>query len=58
MLRDFKDQDAAERFCREHDEFRDFLRARSRHNQRVPAHRRLNRFLLNARIAVGILQTA
>jgi putative transposase len=57
-MRGFKDHDAAERFCREHDELRDFLRARSRHNQRVPAHRGCNRCLLNARIAFGILQTA
>jgi hypothetical protein len=28
-VRGFKDHDAADRFCREHDELRDFLRARS-----------------------------
>ena len=57
-MRGFKTHDAADRFYREHDELRDFLRARSRHNQRVPAPRRRNRFLRNARIAFGILQTA
>jgi putative transposase len=57
-MRGFKDHDAADRFCREHDELRDFLRARSRHNQHVPATRRRNRFLRNARIALRILQTA
>jgi putative transposase len=57
-MRGFKTHDAADRFYREHDELRDFLRARSRHNQCVPAPRRRNRFLRNARIAFGILQTA
>src|ERR1700760_3263876 len=39
-MRGFKEHNAADRFCREHDELRDFLRCRSRHNQYVPASRR------------------
>ncbi len=31
-MRGFKEYDAADRFCREHDELRNFLRSRSRHN--------------------------
>ena len=36
-MRGFKKHDAADRFCREHDELRNFLRSRSRRNQYVPA---------------------
>lgn len=57
-MRGFKDHDAADRFCREHDELRGFLRARSRHNQHVPASRRRSRFLRNAGIALDVLRTA
>jgi putative transposase len=57
-MRGFKDHDAADRFCREHDELRDFLRTRSRHNQHVSAPRRRSRFCRNARIVLGILQDA
>jgi putative transposase len=32
-MRGSKELSAADRFCREHDEIRDFLRCRSRHNQ-------------------------
>jgi hypothetical protein len=39
-MRGFKEHDAADRFCREHDELRNFLRSRSRHDQCVPATRR------------------
>ena len=56
--RGFKDHDAADRFCREHDELRGLLRARSRHNQHVPASRRRRRFLRNAGIALDALRTA
>ena len=35
----------ADRFCREHDELRNFFRSRSRHNQYVSATRRRRRFL-------------
>jgi len=57
-MRGFKEHDAADRFCREYDELRNFLRSRSHHNQYVPAARRRRRFLDHARIAIGIMQTA
>ena len=57
-MRGFKNHDAANRFCREHDELRDLLRARSRHNQHVPASRHRSRFLRNAAMALNILRTA
>ena len=57
-MRGFKDYDAADRFCREHDELRNFLRSQSRHNQYVPATRRRRRFLHHAHIAIGIMQIA
>jgi putative transposase len=49
---------AAGRFCREHDELRNFLRSRSHHNQYVPAARRRRCFLRHARIVIGIMQIA
>jgi transposase-like protein len=55
-MRGFKEYDAADRFCREHDELRNFLRSRSCHNQYVPATRRRRHFLQHARIAIGIMQ--
>jgi putative transposase len=57
-MRGFKEHDAADRFCREYDELRNFLRSRSRHNQYVPATRRRRHFLQHARIAIGIMQIA
>ena len=57
-MRGFKELDAASRFCREHDELRNFLRSRSRHNQYVSATRRRRHFLHHAGIALGIMQTA
>jgi putative transposase len=57
-MRGFKEHDAADRFCREYDELRNFLRSRRRHNQYVPAARRRRHFLDHARIAIGIMQTA
>lgn len=39
-MRGFECLGSAARFCRAHDELRDFLRPRSRHNQHIPAHRR------------------
>ena len=57
-MRGFKEYDAADRFCREHDELRNFLRSRSRHNQYVSAPRRRRHFLHHAGIALGIMQTA
>jgi transposase-like protein len=58
LLRGFKAHDAADRFCRSHDELRNFLRGRSRHNQYVPAARRRRRFLRQAHIAIGVMQIA
>ena len=57
-MRGFKEHDAADRFCREYDELRNFLRNRCRHNQYVPASRRRRHFLDHARIAMGTMQTA
>ena len=57
-MRGFKEHEAADRFCREYDELRNFLRSRSRHNQYVPATRRRRHFLQRARIAMGIMQIA
>ena len=57
-MRGFKEHEAADRFCREYDELRNFLRSRSRHNQYVPASRRRRHFLQRARIAMGIMQIA
>jgi putative transposase len=58
MLRGFKEHDAADRFCREPDKLRNFLRTRSRHNQCVPAARRRRRFLRHACIAMGIIENS
>jgi hypothetical protein len=57
-MRGFKEHDAANRFCREHDELHNILRSRSRHSQYVPATCRRRRFLHQASIAMGIMQTA
>lgn len=48
----FKCPRSAARFCRGHDELRNFLRVRSRHNQHVPAFRRR---LLHLRRTVTVL---
>jgi transposase-like protein len=56
-MRGFKEHEAADRFCREYDELRNFLRSRARHNQYVPATRRRRHFLHQARIAMGIMQS-
>jgi transposase-like protein len=50
-MRGFKCPRSAARFCRGHDELRNFLRPRSRHNQHVPADRRR---LLLALIALSV----
>src|SRR3954447_25484471 len=57
-MRGFKCPRSAARFCRGHDELRDFLRPRSRHNQHVPADcRRL--LLLRKTVAVlAVLEAA
>ena len=57
-MRGFKSFRSAERFCRSHDELRDFLRVRSRHNQHVPANRRRLLHLRRATAALAILVAA
>jgi putative transposase len=51
-VRGFKSFASAQHFCRGHDELRDFLRLRTRHNQPVPANRRR---LLHLRRATAVL---
>ncbi len=57
-MRGFKSFGSAERFCRSHDELRDFLRPRTRHNQHVPADRRRLLHLRRATAALAILEAA
>src|ERR671913_2380701 len=54
-VRGFKCPRSAARFCRGHDELRDFLRLRSRHNQHVPADRRRVLFLRRTATVLAIL---
>ena len=57
-MRGFKSFASAERFCRSHDELRDFLRCRTRHNQPVLASRRRLLHLRRATAALAILEAA
>ena len=57
-MRGLKSFVSAERFCRSHDELRDFLRLRTRHNQIVPADRRRRLHLRRATTALAILEAA
>jgi putative transposase len=57
-MRGFKSFASAERFCRSHDELRDFLRPRTRHNQPVPADRRRLLHLRRATAALATLEVA
>ncbi len=57
-MRGFKRSRSAARFCRGHDELRNFLRPRSRHNQHVPAARRRLQFLRRTMVVLGILEAA
>ena len=57
-MRGFKCPRSAARFCRGHDELRDFLRLRSRHNQHVPADRRRLLLLRRTVTVLGILRAA
>ena len=57
-MRGFKEHEAADRFSREHDELRNFLRSRTRHNQYIPAAHRRRHCLHHARIAICIMQIA
>ncbi len=57
-MRGFKSFASAERFCRSHDELRNFLRLRTRHNQPVLASRRRLLHLRRATAALAILEAA
>jgi putative transposase len=59
-MRGFKCPRSAARFCRGHDELRDFLRLRlrSRHHQHVPADRRRLLLLRRTVAVLGILEAA
>jgi transposase-like protein len=57
-MRGFKCPRSAARFCRGHDELRNFLRFRSCHRQHVPADRRRLHLLCRTVTALGILETA
>jgi putative transposase len=57
-VRGFKCPRSAARFCRGHDELRNVLRPRSRHNQHVPADRRRVLFLRRIATVLAILRAA
>ena len=54
----FKSVPSARRFCRGHDELRNFLRSRSRMCQHVPAATRRFQYMRRTAIALGILEAA
>jgi transposase-like protein len=56
--RGFKSVPSARRFCRGHDELRNFLRSRSRMCQQVPAATRRLQYMRRTAIALGILEAA
>ena len=55
-MRGFKCPRSAARFCRGHDELRNYLRPRTRRNQHVPAFRRRVLFLRRSVTVLGILE--
>ena len=57
-MRGFKSFASAERFCRSHDELRNLLRLRTRHDQHIPAHRRRLLHLRRATAALAMLEAA
>ena len=57
-MRGFKCPRSAARFCRAHDELRNFLRLRSRHHQHVPADCRRLLHLRRTATVLAILQAA
>ena len=57
-MRGFKCPRSAARFCRAHDELRNFLRLRSRPHQHVPADRRKLLLLRKTVAVLGILEAA
>jgi transposase-like protein len=54
----FKSTGSAKRFCRGHDELRNFLRSRSRMRQHVPAATRRYRHMRRTAIVLGVLEAA
>ena len=57
-LREFKSFASTERICRDHDELRNFLRLRTRHNQPVSADHRRLLHLRRTTAALTILEAA
>ena len=57
-MRSFKCPRSAARFCRGHDELRNYLRPRSRRNQHVSAFRRRMLFLRRSMTVLAILEVA
>ncbi|MBV9578266.1 MAG: DDE-type integrase/transposase/recombinase [Chloroflexi bacterium] len=57
-MRGFKCPRSAARFCRGHDELRNYLRPRTRRNQHVSAFRRRVLFLRRSVTVLGILEAA
>jgi transposase-like protein len=57
-MRGFECPRSAARFCRGHDELRNVLRPRSRHDQHVPADRRRVLFLRRTATVLAILEAA
>ena len=57
-MRGFKSFGSAERFCRSHDELRNFLRLRTRQNQSIPASRRRLLHLHRTNRVLAILEAA
>lgn len=57
-MRGFKCARSAARSCRGHDELRDFLRPRSRHDQHVPADRRRLLLLRRTVAVLAVLEAA
>jgi putative transposase len=55
-MRGFKSGSSAARFCRGHDELRNFLRSRSNRNQHVPANHRRLHVLSRSLSAISILK--
>src|SRR3981081_4463536 len=56
--RGFGDTASADRFCRGHDELRNFLQLRTRHRQTTPTSSRRRRFLRHGLIALRVMAAA
>ena len=57
-MRGFIEHGAADRYCREHDELRNFLRCRSRMRQHVPAATRRWQHMRKTAVVLHLLATA